>query len=59
VTLRLGFEPMDRRNLSLQSLALQERRLSVRRRVHIVALLHSHRLCRSVVIEDSMGERSN
>jgi hypothetical protein len=33
-------------------LALQERRLSVRRRVHIVALLHCHRLCRSVVIAD-------
>ncbi len=35
-----------------QPLALQERRLSVRRRVHIVALLHCHRLVRSVVIED-------
>ena len=33
-------------------LAFQERRLSVRRRVHIVALLHCHRLVRSVVIED-------
>jgi hypothetical protein len=35
-----------------QPLAMQERRLSVRRRVHIVALLHCHRLVRSVVIED-------
>jgi hypothetical protein len=33
-------------------LALQERRLSVRRRVHIVALLHCHQLVRTVVIED-------
>jgi hypothetical protein len=38
-----------------QPLALQERRLSVRRRVHIVALLHCHRLVRSVVIEDYSG----
>jgi hypothetical protein len=34
------------------ALPLRERRLSVRRRVHIVALLHCHRLVRTVVIED-------
>ena len=38
--------------MSQLSLAFQERRLSVRRRVHIVALLHCHRLVRTVVIAD-------
>jgi PilZ domain len=37
-------------------LALQDRRLSVRRRVQIVALLHCHRLCRSVLIADYSRE---
>jgi PilZ domain len=38
--------------MSQQPNALQERRLSVRRRVYIVALLRCHRLCRSAVIAD-------
>ena len=38
--------------MSQQSLAFQDRQLVVRRRVHIVALLHCHRLSRTVVIAD-------
>jgi PilZ domain len=38
--------------MSQLPLAFQERRLIVRRRVHIVALLHCHRLSRTVVIAD-------
>ena len=38
--------------MSQQSLAFQDRHLIVRRRVHIGALLHCHRLVRTVVIAD-------
>jgi ferric-dicitrate binding protein FerR (iron transport regulator) len=38
--------------MSQLPLAFQERRLVARRRVHIVALFHCHRLSRSVVIAD-------
>jgi hypothetical protein len=52
VALRLWCEPIGRCSMSQFPLALQERRLRVRRRVQIVALLHCHRLCRSVLIAD-------
>src|SRR6476469_5884885 len=38
--------------MSQQTLAFQGRQLIVRRRVHILALLHCHRLSRTVVIAD-------
>jgi hypothetical protein len=38
--------------MSQQSLGFQDRQLVVRRRVHIVALLHCHRLSRTAVIAD-------
>jgi hypothetical protein len=45
-------EPGGRCSVLQLALPLQDRRLSVRRRVRIVALLHCPRLVRTVVIED-------